>query len=290
MLEPVARIWEAPERARAAAPIITLNEVLRIKAMKILDEQVAIVTGAGRGIGEAIAIELARHGARIALGVRDRESGNRVQALIAGGGGEATVFICDVSSAETVRETVAGVVEQLGAVNILINNAGVIEPIGLITDTEFEDWRRSIDINLVGSYNFIRCCLPHMLELGGGSIINISSGAASTAIEGWSAYCAGKAGLAMLARSTHLEYGERGIRVIGLSPGMVDTRMQGEIRASGINPVSKVPKADLRSPLVPAAAAAWLCGPDAADWGGREVGVSDEDLIEAAGLAEIGSG
>jgi NAD(P)-dependent dehydrogenase (short-subunit alcohol dehydrogenase family) len=126
-----------------------------------------------------------------------------------------------------------------------------------------------------------------MVAQGGGTIVNISSGAAHRPQEGWSAYCAGKAGLAMLTRSIHLEYGTQGIRIFGFAPGVVDTDMQVAIRASGINPVSKLPRESLAPASEPARAIAWLCTPAADALAGQELDVRNPDLRAAVGLPPI---
>ena len=116
------------------------------------------------------------------------------------------------------------------------------------------------------------------------SYVNVSSGAASRPLEGWSAYCAGKAGLAMLTRSLHLELGERGVRAYGLRPGVVDTDMQGVIRASGVNEVSRLRREELASVEGPARAIAYLCEPAAADLAGAEVDIRDGTFRGRAGV------
>ena len=127
----------------------------------------------------------------------------------------------------------------------LINNAGVIDPIAEVATSDPAAWAQNISINLIGAYHVLRAVLPEMLAKGGGSIVNVSSGAAYRPLEGWSAYCAGKAGLAMLTRSIELETAGKGIRIFGFSPGTIDTDMQVKIRASGMNMVSRIPRGDL---------------------------------------------
>ncbi|QLQ18384.1 MAG: SDR family NAD(P)-dependent oxidoreductase [Exiguobacterium profundum] len=112
-------------------------------------------------------------------------------------------------------------------------------------------------------------------------------GAARRPLEGWSAYCAGKAGLAMLTRSVHLEYGAAGVQVYGFAPGVVDTGMQGEIRASGMNEVSQIPRAALALADQPARAIAWLCGPQAAGLAGQELDVREPGLRASAGAVTL---
>jgi 3-oxoacyl-[acyl-carrier protein] reductase len=171
-----------------------------------------------------------------------------------------------------VRETET----RFGPIDALINNAGVIEPIATIADSDPATWARNIEINLTGAYNPIRAVLPGMIRAGGGTIVNVSSGAALRPLEGWSAYCAGKAGLAMLTKAVMLENTATGIRVFGFQPGTTDTDMQVAIRASGINMISKIPRENLTPVALPAAAIVYLCTPAADDLNGQEFSLRDE--------------
>ena len=121
----------------------------------------------------------------------------------------------------------------------------------------------------------VNMALP-MIQAGGGTIVNVSSGAAMRPLEGWSAYCTGKAGLAMLTRAIALENPDNGIRVFGFQPGTTDTDMQVTIRASGINRVSQIPRANLTPVAHPAAAIVYLCTEAAADLNGQEFSLGDE--------------
>jgi NAD(P)-dependent dehydrogenase (short-subunit alcohol dehydrogenase family) len=171
---------------------------------------------------------------------------------------------------------------RAGRLDVLINNAGVIDPIARIADADPSAWGQAIDINLKGVFHGLRAALPLMDT--GGTIITISSGAAHNALEGWSAYCASKAGAAMLTRAAHLEESPRGLRIMGLSPGTVATDMQARIRDSGVNPVSQM---DWQAHIPvdwPARALLWMCGPDADDWLGREVSLRDEAIRRRVGL------
>ena len=238
----------------------------------------ALVTGGNRGIGLEAVRALAAAGADVTFTAR---SAAKVD--------EAMAALTDV--AERVKGVVAdandraGIAALLGGgFDILVNNAGVIGPIGRIDDVDIEDWANNIETNLVGAFHAVQQALKPMVARGGGTVVNLSSGAARAPMEGWSAYCAGKAGLAMLTRSVHLEFGEKGIRVFGFAPGVVDTDMQGSIRASGINPVSKLKREDLAPAAEPARAIAWLCTAAADRYCGQEVDVRDPELREACGL------
>jgi NAD(P)-dependent dehydrogenase (short-subunit alcohol dehydrogenase family) len=244
-----------------------------------LTGKTALVTGGNRGIGLATVRALAVAGAEVHFTARS--AANLAAAQRDLGEIRATGHLANM----TDRIAMATVLDQ--AFDILINNAAVIGPIGRILDVSAEDWAQGIDINLTSAFHATQRALGHMVAKGGGTIVNISSGAAHRPQEGWSAYCAGKAGLAMLTRSIHLEYADHGIRVFGFAPGVVDTDMQGAIRASGINPVSKLPRESLAPPNEPARAIAWLCTPAADALAGQELDVRAPDLRAAAGLHRL---
>jgi 3-oxoacyl-[acyl-carrier protein] reductase len=160
----------------------------------------------------------------------------------------------------------------------------VIEPIGPLVQSDPATWQRNIEINLIGAYNVVRAVLPRMVEAGGGTVINLSSGAAHRPAEGWSAYCSAKAGLAMLTNVIMLETAGLGIRVFGLPPGVIDTDLVGQIRASGIHWVSQIPRADLAPVEHPAAAIVYLCSEAADDLVGKEVLLRDPEFRRRIGL------
>ncbi len=252
--------------------------------MGSLTGKVIIVTGASRGIGATAAIELAAQGAKLSLSSRNAVDCSAVLEEIGNKGGEAFAASCDVSSYEAVEKLVTETIERFGQVDAIINNAGIVDPIAMIEDSDPVAWARNISVNLVGVYNGIRATLAHFYKQGSGTVINISSGAAHNPLEGWSAYCSGKAGVYMMTRATAHEAGERGVRVFGFAPGVVDTDMQGTIRASGINRVSQLPRGDLSPSSEPAKALAWLCSHEADDLAGQELSIRDEELRKRVGL------
>ncbi|WP_137109864.1 SDR family NAD(P)-dependent oxidoreductase [Rhodobacter sp. SY28-1] len=245
-----------------------------------LTGKTALVTGGNRGIGLATVRALAQAGAEVHFTARS--SANLAAARRDLGETPATGHLANM----TDRIAMATLLEH--GFDILVNNAAVIGPIGRILDVQVEDWAANIDINLTSAFHATQRALAGMVAKGGGTIVNISSGAAHRPQEGWSAYCAGKAGLAMLTRSVHMEYAEQGIRVFGFAPGVVDTDMQGAIRASGINPVSKLPRASLAPADEPARAIAWLCTPAADALVGQELDIRAPDLRAAVGLPPLG--
>ena len=238
--------------------------------------KVIIVTGASRGIGEAAALALGKAGATLMLTARDGKLAGDVAQAVVAAGGRATARSCDVSDYAATAALVAETISQFGRVDALVNNAGVIEPIARIEDSDPAAWARNIEINLIGAYNAVRAVLPGMIGQGGGTIVNVSSGAAIRPLEGWSAYCTGKAGMHMMTRAIHLELAEKGIRVFGFQPGTTDTDMQVLIRASGINQISRIPRGNLTPVAHPAAAIVYLCTPAADDLNGQEFSLRDD--------------
>ncbi|MBN9310296.1 SDR family NAD(P)-dependent oxidoreductase [Devosia sp.] len=233
-----------------------------------------IVFGASRGLGEAIALALASDGFAVAALCRKADDAAAIAARIEANGGAALPLCGDVAAYGEIEAAVTTAAGWRRGLAGIVNNAGVIEPIAALGESDPSAWSRLIAVNLVGAYNCVRASLAHLAE--GASIINISSGAASHPMEGWSAYCASKAGLAMMTRSIAHEY--PGLRSYGLRPGVVDTDMQGQIRASGINRVSKLKREDLLHPSVPAAAVAWLLRHAPADLSGQEIDIRDDAL------------
>jgi NAD(P)-dependent dehydrogenase (short-subunit alcohol dehydrogenase family) len=246
-----------------------------------LQGKIALVTGASRGLGEGIARALARDGAAVMLLARDGDLARKVAGEIVDAGGTAEALACDVSDYPSVERAVADTRQRLGGLDILVNNAGVIEPIAEVAASDPAVWARNIQINLIGAYYVVHAVLDAMLQ-GGGTIINISSGAAYRPLEGWSSYCAGKAGLAMLTRSLVLE--TSGVRIFGFSPGTIDTDMQVKIRASGLNQVSQIPRANL-SPVGHAVhGLLYLCDEASDDLIGQDVSMRDEAFRGRIGL------
>ncbi|MDX1781649.1 MAG: SDR family oxidoreductase [Thalassovita sp.] len=247
--------------------------------MSDIQGQTVLITGASRGIGAAAAREFAAAGANVVLMAR---SGQEIERIAAETGGIAVTG--DVAAYTDMERAVAAAVDRFGSLDILINNAGVIEPIASILDADPDGWGGAVDINLKGVFNGMRAALPGMTERGHGTIITISSGAAHNPLEGWSHYCSSKAGAAMLTRCADMECRDSGVRVMGLSPGTVATQMQREIKASGVNPVSELNWEDHIPPEWPAKCLMWMCGPAGDGLCGQEVSLRDEDIRKAVGL------
>ena len=167
-----------------------------------LERTVALVTGAARGIGAATAIALARRGISPVLAVRNSDSAREVAAEVRSLGVSCLISDCDVSSYESVRQCITRTLEEFGRLDIVINNAGQVEPQAPIAQSDPAAWAQAISVNLVGPYNVIHAAMPELLRRQG-VIVNLSTGAAHTPRDGWSAYCCSKAGLHMLSRSIH---------------------------------------------------------------------------------------
>ncbi len=246
--------------------------------------RVALVTGASRGIGAACALALARLGITPVLAVRSPDSASAIAAQVKALGMQTSIVTCDVADPDQARSAVAQTLSRHGRLDILINNAGVIDPIGRVGEISAEDFARSIQINLAGPYNMVDAALTALRQSPSATVINVSTGAAHAPREGWAAYCSGKAGLWMLTRCLAHEWRPDTIAVFGLQPGMVDTDMQSRIRASGINDVSRVPRADLGSAERAARLIAWVADARPLDLHGQDLSIRDESLLMRAGM------
>lgn len=249
--------------------------------MTDLTGKVALITGASRGIGAEAARVFAAAGARVGITARGKDA---IAELAGEIGGAALAIPCDVSRYWEMAAAVDALIDTFGGLDILINNAGVVEPIAHLENSDPDAWGQVIDINLKGVYHGMRAAVPAMRARGGGTVLSVSSGAASGPVEAWSHYCASKAGAAMLTRCLDKETRSAGIRAMGLSPGTVATQMQREIRASGINPVSRLEWSEHIPPDWPARALLWMCGADADEFLGEEVSLRDPDIRRRVGL------
>lgn len=248
------------------------------------DNKAAFVTGASRGIGFEIARQLVDRGWKVGMAARGKAVLDAAAEQI---GSDAVLPIaCDVSDQVSVEAAVRAVSERFGPVTALINNAGVIDPIGLLHDTDPADWMRLIQINISGVMLASRAVLPGMLAQGQGVIINLSSGAAHNPVEGWSAYCTSKAGLNMLTRALAAEYGPMGIRVHDFIPGIVDTDMLNGAQTKYDNAIAKLDDEVKLPPAIPARCIAWLVDEGYGRTHGVEQSIRDAELRAKVGLEE----
>jgi NAD(P)-dependent dehydrogenase (short-subunit alcohol dehydrogenase family) len=248
-----------------------------------ITSKTVLITGASRGIGAEAARTFAASGWNVALLARSKDS---IADLAGAIGQRALAIPCDVSRYWEVDAAVKATLDAFGGIDVLVNNAGVIEPIAGIAEIDPDEWGKVIDINVKGVFNGVHAAMPVMLSQGGGTILTVSSGAAVNPLEGWSHYCASKAAVQMLTRCIDIEYRERGIRAIGLSPGTVRTAMQEVIRESGVNPVSRMdPKMHIPVDW-PARALLWLAGPEGDEFVGSEVSLRENSIRRRIGLID----
>lgn len=191
----------------------------------MLENKVALVTGAGRGIGRAIAIALAKEGAEVIVNYNgSEERAKEVKQTIEENGGKASVYKCNVSDFEACETMIKDVVKEYGHLDILVNNAGITRD-GLIMKMKEEDFDAVLNVNLKGTFNTIRHSARQMLKQRSGKIINISSVSGILGNAGQANYAASKAGVIGLTKTMARELGSRGITVNAIAPGFVDTEM-----------------------------------------------------------------
>jgi NAD(P)-dependent dehydrogenase (short-subunit alcohol dehydrogenase family) len=188
----------------------------------------AIVTGAGTGIGRAIALALAREGAEVAVAGRRREKLEEVAQDIHRAGGEALVTVCDVSSEADSQRAVKDAEQAFGRVNVLVNNAGALS-VSTVEGISVEEWDRLMATNLKGPFLMSRAVLPAMRRAGGGAIVNVGSVLGLVAMKDRAAYCASKGGVAMLTKAMALDHAQEKIRVNCICPAIVETDLIGEL-------------------------------------------------------------
>ncbi|MBD5463862.1 MAG: 3-oxoacyl-[acyl-carrier-protein] reductase [Lachnospiraceae bacterium] len=195
----------------------------------MLNEKVALVTGAGRGIGRAIAIKLAKEGAFVVVNY----NGSKEKALetveeIKKAGGDAVIYGCNVADFNACGEMITALVKEYGHIDILVNNAGITKD-NLLMKMSEEDFDRVIDVNLKGCFNTMRHVSRQLLKQKGGKIINISSVTGVMGNPGQANYCASKAGVIGLTKSAARELGSRGITVNAVAPGFIETEMTKDL-------------------------------------------------------------
>lgn len=196
----------------------------------LLDAQVAVVTGAGRGIGRAIARRFAAEGAAVLIAARTAKEVDGVATEIEKAGGRSAGVAADVSRDEDCERIVRTARERFGAIHILVNNAGIFGPLKEAQEVSPAEWDEVLAVNLRGPFLLMRLVLPEMYRRGSGVILNISSVAAKDAFGLNAAYGASKAGLLGLTRSVAADAARRGVRVNALCPGPVtETRMSQEL-------------------------------------------------------------
>ncbi len=190
-----------------------------------LEGKVAIVTGGGSGIGRAAAELFAREGARVVVADYKAEAGTDAVRAIRDAGGDGLFVEADVSDAAQVQRMVQAALDAYGGIDILFNNAGILL-FGTILETEEASWKRLIDINLTGTFLCSKAVMPHMIQRGGGSIVNATSSTGhQDAAANIAAYVASKGGVALLTKAMAIDHAKDNVRVNAIAPGPTDTPM-----------------------------------------------------------------
>jgi NAD(P)-dependent dehydrogenase (short-subunit alcohol dehydrogenase family) len=222
-----------------------------------LSGRTILVTGAGRGIGTALARLLADKGARVFAGVFRSPAAGLDEQL------DGCVQVnLDVTDPVSIASAITRIRSEAGTLDALVNNAGTIAPIGHVDTLPTESLRNAFDVNALGLHRMTCAALP-LLRASQGVVINAGTGAATTPMEGWAAYCISKAAARMMTMMFAKDLEGSGVQFffIGIPP--TDTDMQAEIRTAGLNPISRIAQRDLVRPEVPASVMAWLCSPAA---------------------------
>jgi NAD(P)-dependent dehydrogenase (short-subunit alcohol dehydrogenase family) len=198
-----------------------------------LKGKVAIITGAGRGIGRTIAVAFARQGAGLYLAARTEGDLAETAAACREVGGQAHTLVTDVASWDQVQTLVTTAIQAGGQVDILVNSAGIYGPIGPTAEVDLQEWKRAVEINLFGPLYLCRALMPHMMQRKQGKIILLGGGGATTPLPNFSSYAASKAGLARFSDTLAEELKPFNVQVNVIAPGLVDTSLQDEVLQAG---------------------------------------------------------
>ena len=224
--------------------------------MKSLQNKVAIVTGAGSGIGKAVSLLYAKEGAKVVVSDINDEHGNAVADEIKKDGGDAFFIKADTSNAEDSRKLVEQTLAKYGALHIAVNNAGIGGPISPVAEYPVDGWDKTIAINLSGVFYGLRYQIPAILAAGGGSIINMDSILAKVGTRGSAAYVAAKHGVIGLTESAALEYADQKVRINAVGPGYISTPLLNSLDEKtmealvGLHPMGRLGKAEEVAELV----------------------------------------
>ncbi|MFW6193338.1 MAG: 3-oxoacyl-[acyl-carrier-protein] reductase [Gemmatimonadota bacterium] len=226
-----------------------------------LDDATAIVTGGSRGIGFAIAEALAAGGARVAVTARAEERASQAAEALGGAGGRG--YACDVRDASACGDLVDRVGEEMGAVDVLVNNAGIARD-GLLVRLDDDDWQQVLDTNLRGAFFMTRAVARGMMRRRSGRIVNISSVVGLTGNRGQANYAASKAGLVGLTKSVARELASRNVLVNAVAPGFVETDMTSDLGGEAREELSEsIPLGRIGEPGDVASVVRFLAGPGA---------------------------
>ena len=242
-----------------------------------LREKVAVVTGAGKGIGRETALELARRGAAVACVDVKPQLAQETAALVTGLDRKALAYSCNVADTNQVNSTVETILKDLGRIDILVNNAGITRD-NLLMRISDEEWDAVLDVNLKGAFNFTRAAARTMVKQRSGKIVNIASIVGITGNPGQANYSASKAGVIGLTKTAALELASRGINVNAVAPGFIETDMTGILPDKVKTEITaRIPLGKMGKPSDVAAAVLFLSSP-LADY------VTGHVLVVAGGL------
>ena len=227
--------------------------------------KVALVTGAGSGIGAATALRFAGLGAQVVVADLDLAAAGRTVAAIEAAGGIAAAFGVDVRFADQVEAMVRFVVERFGRLDVAHNNAGVDAPHRPLADVSEEEWDLTTGVDLKGVWLCMRAEIPEMIRVGGGAIVNTSSAAGLIGVTGAAPYCAAKHGVIGLTKVAALDYARQGVRVNAVCPGLIATPLVTAVLGDAAQQFvdTRIPMGRIGQPIDVADAVTWLCSDDA---------------------------
>jgi NAD(P)-dependent dehydrogenase (short-subunit alcohol dehydrogenase family) len=253
-----------------------------------------VITGASRGLGEAVARAAAQMGANVVLSARSVDRLEKVAAQIRQEGGVALVAPADIGRLEDCQYLIQQAIMRFGRLDALVNNAGILEPVRTIADTRPAEWLQNLTVNVLGPMMVTQAALPY-LRMQQGRVIHVSSGAAERGVAGWAAYCVSKGGLNQFNRVLAIE--EPQITTMAVRPGVVDSEMQAVVRREGAGVMAESEHArfiayhkqsELLDPEVPGRAIAVLALHAPREWSGAFVNWNDPEVEQlVAGPASI---